>query len=132
MYLVEIQAGREALYESVDALGAAIRRGDLGPHSRIFHRASAKWVSITVHPEFRKAMAARESEPLPSLARRQWTFYGLEVRSYEAPEPPPTNGDAAEEGPPESRAGRPGWRGVLDRALRNFSSVFKTSEPSTT
>ncbi len=59
MYLVEIEAGREEMYDSVDALASAIRRGDVGPQARIFHRASSSWVSITVHPEFKKATASR-------------------------------------------------------------------------
>ena len=76
MYLVEIEAGREQVYPSVEALAAAIRRGVIGPDSRIFHRASSSWISITLHPEYRKAMAARAAEPLPPLARSQWTFFG--------------------------------------------------------
>ena len=60
MYLVEIEAGREQVYPSVEALAAAIQRGVIGPDSRIFHRASSSWISITLHPEYRKAMAARE------------------------------------------------------------------------
>lgn len=67
MYLVEIETGREQLYDSVAALASAIRSGDVGSQSRIFHRASSSWVSITVHPEFKKATAARQSG-----SRRGW------------------------------------------------------------
>ena len=59
MYLVEIEAGREQLYQSVEALASAIRGGVIGPDSRIFHRASSSWISITLHPEYRKAVASR-------------------------------------------------------------------------
>jgi hypothetical protein len=95
MYLVEIETGREQLYPSVEALGAAVRAGVIGPDSRIFHRASSTWISITLHPEYRKAMAARATEPLPPLQRSQWTFFGNEtpereiVDTHAAPAKPP-------------------------------------------
>jgi hypothetical protein len=78
MYLVEIEAGREQLFQTVEAFAAAIRGGLIGPDSRIFHRASSSWISITLHPEYRKALAARKAEPLPPLSRNQWTFFGTE------------------------------------------------------
>ena len=78
MYLVEIEAGREQVYPSVESLAAAIRGGVIGPDSRIYHRASSSWISITLHPEYRKAAAGRPQEPLPPLARNQWTFFGTE------------------------------------------------------
>jgi hypothetical protein len=83
MYLVEIEAGREQLYQTVEAFAAAIRSGVIGPDSRIFHRASSSWISITLHPEYRKAMAARRAEPLPPLSRNQWTFFGSEPATRE-------------------------------------------------
>ena len=79
MYLVEIEAGREQVYHSLQALGAAIHGGVIGPDSRIFHRASSSWISITLHPVYRKAMAARAAAPLPPLKRSQWTFFGTEA-----------------------------------------------------
>lgn len=78
MYLVEIESGREQLFESSDALAAAIRGGLIGPQSRIFHRATSSWISITLHPEYRKVVPDRPAEPLPPLARNQWTFFGTE------------------------------------------------------
>ena len=127
MYLVEIEAGREALYDSTSALAAAIRRGEVGPQARIFHRTSSSWISITLHPEFRKAAAARLSEPLPPLARSQWTFFGVEPIGREIDEPPAAGGDA---GQPTAKTteshGR--LRNLLGRAFRSFSSTTKTSE----
>ena len=84
MYLVEIEAGREAAVR----VGRRARRrpfaaASSGPESRIFHRASSSWVSITVHPEYKKVMADLASEPLPPLARKQWTFFGLEPSGRE-------------------------------------------------
>jgi len=129
MFLVEIEAGREALYNSVNALAEAIHRGEVGPQSRIFHRASSSWISITLHPEFKKAVAARDSEPLPPLARTQWTFFGAEARGREIDETPPTKREAK---PPISKPSesRPGLRGLLGRAFRSRTPAPRTSEAS--
>lgn len=117
MYLVEIEVGREQHYESTEALASAIRQGEVRPDSRIFHRASGNWVSITVHPEYRKVMA----EPLPPLARTRWTFFGLESRGREIDEP---MGDGAEAGTTAVATERPrGWRGLLRRVLRPRSTT---------
>jgi hypothetical protein len=129
MYLVEIEAGREALYDSVKALAEAIRRGEVGPQSRIFHRASSSWISITLHPEFKKAAAARDSEPLPPLARTQWTFFGAEPRGREIDETPVKKGEAKQPTGKTSES-RPGLRGLLGRAFRNRAPSPTTPEPS--
>jgi transglutaminase-like putative cysteine protease len=134
MYLVEIEAGREELFESVDSLGAAIRRGDVGPRSRIFHRASSSWISITLHPEFKKAAAAvtsapLASEPLPPLARKQWTFYGVEPIAREIHEAPAPESTAPEPAPADAGERR-GLSGLLARAFRNISPSPRAPEPS--
>lgn len=127
MYLVEIEPGREELYDSVTALAEAIRRGEVGPRSRIFHRASSSWISIMLHPEFKKATAARDNEPLPPLARTQWTFFGLEPRGREIDEPPATDGNAGRTAD-KSSGSRRRLRGLLGRALRLLSPTPETSE----
>ncbi len=118
MYLVELESGREQLYESVEALAAAIRANEIGPESRIFHRASSSWVSITVHPEYRKALTARSSQPLPPLVRRQWTFFGVEAKEREILEVPTGAFSQAET---EARPARRGLRAIFARALRRPS-----------
>ncbi len=128
MFLVEIEAGREALYNSVDALGEAIRRGEVGPQARIFHRASRNWISITLHPEFKKAVAARDSEPLPPLARTQWTFFGLEAKGREIDETPVKKPEAKQ--PAGKTSGRSRLRALLDRTFRSRSATPRTSETS--
>jgi hypothetical protein len=56
-YLVEVTPGRELVYETQLALRAAIRSGQISADSRIFHRATASWISITKHPEYRRVQA---------------------------------------------------------------------------
>ena len=118
MYLVEIEAGREQVYQSVEALAAAIRRGVIGPDSRIFHRASSSWISITLHPEYRKAMAARAAEPLPPLSRSRWTFFGTETPGREiADAAEPAQAQPAAEPAPKRR----GLRALFSRRRRSPS-----------
>jgi len=54
MYLVELKPGKEEAFQSVEELAAAIRRDEINSQSRIFHRASAKWISITLHPVYKQ------------------------------------------------------------------------------
>ncbi len=124
MYLVEIEAGREQLYQSVEALASAIRGGVIGPDSRIFHRASSSWISITLHPEYRKAVASRSQEPLPPLVRTQWTFFGNEpagrsvdtAETVESPEKPEVQPDSAPRG----------LRALFGRARRASSDAVES------
>jgi hypothetical protein len=78
MYLVELRPGKEELYRTGEELAAAIRTGDVDVHSRIYHRATSKWISVTLHPHY-KAIAA-EREPTahampPGDQRQAWTFF---------------------------------------------------------
>ena len=78
MYLVELQPGTEVLYHSVAELTAAIRSGDVGSQSWIYHRVSSTWVPITVHPEYKKVTGLPSSVELPPLTRKRWTFFNAE------------------------------------------------------
>lgn len=75
MYLVELRPGKEQLYRSVNELAAAIRCGDIDAQSRIYHRLTSRWISITLHPQF-KAIASIEAvdiRPTPSpIAQQPW------------------------------------------------------------
>jgi hypothetical protein len=64
-YLVEVTPGRELLYRTPGALRAAMRDGTITADSRIFHRATARWISITKHPEYRRYQA----DPPPEAVR---------------------------------------------------------------
>jgi hypothetical protein len=73
MYLVELKPGKEELYRTVDDLALAIRNGDVDARSRIYHRSTAKWISITLHPQY-KAIVAGHKEELSRPARKGWGF----------------------------------------------------------
>jgi hypothetical protein len=90
MYLVERRPGREDLYRSKEELAAAIDRGEVDSASRIFHRATSTWISITLHPLFKARIAERAQEPpppLPPLPRKSWTFLPVEAPSEELTQP---------------------------------------------
>jgi len=76
MYLVELRPGKEELYRTGDELAAAIRNGDVDVHSRIYHRATSKWISITLHPQFKAIVSQKSSERLPELEQTNWAFLG--------------------------------------------------------
>jgi hypothetical protein len=54
MYLVELKPGKEEAFKSAEELAAAIRREEVNAQSRIFHRATSKWISITLHPVYKQ------------------------------------------------------------------------------
>lgn len=72
MYLVELRPGKEELYRTGDDLAIAIRGGDVDSRSRIYHRATAKWISITLHPQYKAIVAGQRDEPMARPARKAW------------------------------------------------------------
>ncbi|MFL5403514.1 MAG: hypothetical protein ACJ8BF_11925, partial [Gemmatimonadales bacterium] len=76
MYLVELRPGKEELYRSSDELALAIRNGDVDARSRIYHRATAKWISITLHPQYKAIITTPKDEPVTRSGRKGWTFLG--------------------------------------------------------
>jgi hypothetical protein len=76
MYLVELRPGKEELYRSSDELALAIRSGDVDERSRVYHRATAKWISITLHPQYKAIVAAAKEEPSHRPVRRGWSILG--------------------------------------------------------
>jgi hypothetical protein len=94
MYLVELRPGKEELYRSSDELALAIRSGDVDARSRVYHRATAKWISITLHPQYKAIVAAAKEDPVTRPARRVWGILGGTGDQSATPAEPerPTNG----------------------------------------
>jgi hypothetical protein len=72
MYLVELRPGKEELYRTGDELAAAIRNGDVDVHSRIYHRATSKWISITLHPQFKAIITPKSAERRSQPEQSHW------------------------------------------------------------
>ena len=94
MYLVELRPGKEELYRSSDELALAIRSGDVDARSRVYHRATAKWISITLHPQYKAIVAAAKEDPVTRPTRRVWSILGGTGDQSASPAEPerPTNG----------------------------------------
>ncbi len=108
MYLVELRPGKEELYRTGDELAAAIRNGDVDMHSRIYHRATSKWISVTLHPQYKAIVAERPAVALPPLERSTWTFFNdsadtLAGANDPAPEPDANEGDDSDSSNPWRR-----------------------------
>ncbi|HET6778241.1 MAG TPA: hypothetical protein VFH26_05090 [Gemmatimonadales bacterium] len=102
MYLVELRPGKEELYRSSDELALAIRNGDVDSRSRVYHRATAKWISITLHPQYKAIVAAAKEDPAARPGRR-WSILGGSQESGHASQPATTT----ENGPLMHRWRRP-------------------------
>lgn len=110
MYLVELRPGKEELYRTGDELAAAIRSGDVDMHSRIYHRATSKWISVTLHPQYKAIVDERPAEPpLPPLERSTWTFFNDSADTLAGANDPAPEAEAksGEESDPNQTWGRP-------------------------
>jgi hypothetical protein len=109
MYLVELRPGKEELYRTTEELAAAIRKGDVDAHSRIYHRATSKWISVTLHPQFKAIVAERVAPPLPPMERTNWTFFNDSSATLEAA---PEASEDSDEGKAGGDSNHP-WRRPL-------------------
>jgi hypothetical protein len=64
MYRIELAPGEEALFRNMDELAKGIHSGVIGPHARIWHGASNKWLPIDFHPHYKIA----KERPAPLAA----------------------------------------------------------------
>ncbi|HEX5963026.1 MAG TPA: hypothetical protein VFY42_04845 [Gemmatimonadales bacterium] len=104
MYLVELKPGKEELYRTGDDLALAIRDGDVDSRSRIYHRATAKWISITLHPQYKAIVSAQVNETTARPARKVWGLLPSSLTSGVASEVPSTETE------PGSGAVRRRWK----------------------
>ena len=101
MYLVELRPGKEELYRTGDDLAAAIRSGEVDGHSRIYHRSTSKWISITLHPQYKAIVTAPPAPPAQS-DRNSWTYLTAQAETLESAVAEPDGLDAEQR--PESDA----------------------------
>jgi hypothetical protein len=114
MYLVDLGSGKETLFRSGKELAEAIRGGIVGEQSRIYHRARATWLPITVHPEYRRITDEHPAVSQTPSIQRQWTFMrGEEADTRPAPVPTPPAQEVI--GMPQAARS---WRQSLGSAFR--------------
>ena len=117
MYLVELRPGKEELYRTGDDLAAAIRSGEVDGHSRIYHRSTSKWISITLHPQYKAIVA---DKPAKAADRTGWTYLTDQAETLEStavePEAPDDEGD--------SDNGGSAWRRPVTLGITGLFLVF--------
>ncbi|HEX2220271.1 MAG TPA: hypothetical protein VHG35_15820 [Gemmatimonadales bacterium] len=124
MYLVELRPGKEELYRTVDDLAAAIRSGEVDGHSRIYHRSTSKWISITLHPQY-KAILAQPPAGQPA-DRSNWTYLTDQAETLKGatdPESPETP-SAPESGSGASEASDSPWRRPMTLGISGLFLVL--------
>jgi hypothetical protein len=126
MYLVELRPGKEELYRTGDDLAAAIRRGDVDVHSRIYHRATSKWISITLHPQYKAIVAQKTAEPLPPLERSTWTYLNAQSETLAGAdsEHDGSSADPASGGAPAVERAMPPWRRLFALSVAGLALLF--------
>ncbi len=128
MYLVELRPGKEELYRTGDDLAAAIRRGDVDVHSRIYHRATSKWISITLHPHYKAIATMKPPAPPAAQDRGSWTYLNAQSETLEVNEPPAEADQSQTEpeaggAPPVERQSRP-WRRLFALSVAGLALLF--------
>ena len=124
MYLVELRPGKEELYRSGDELAAAIRRGDVDVHSRIYHRATSKWISVTLHPQFKAIVAQKAAEPLPALERNSWTYLTAQAETLQSQHSDVTDGQHGGSGEVPSTGRAHPWRRMFGLGVAGTALVL--------
>ena len=123
MIVIQLESGKTRGFTTAQELGVAIRRGELGPATRIYHRTSDRWLPLSLHPEYRRAEAEREQVTAKALQRRHWTFLPREASTEEqtpGTEAPAATPPAAATTQPPAEP-KPGWLGSTLRRLRSRS-----------
>jgi hypothetical protein len=120
MYLVELRPGKEELYRTVDDLAAAIRSGEVDGHSRIYHRSTSKWISITLHPQY-KAILAQPPASQPT-DRSNWTYLTDQAETLKGASDPESPQTASEPGP--SEASDSPWRRPMTLGISGLFLVL--------
>ena len=88
MYLIRLANGEEAIFKTVQELGAGIRKGVVGPTASIFHRRTSEWLPIDSHPHFRFAQSLADGAgPLSAAAADEVPSTASPIANAPAPEP---------------------------------------------
>jgi hypothetical protein len=119
MYLVELRPGKEELYRTGDDLAAAIRSGEVDGHSRIYHRATSKWISITLHPQYKAIIAEKPARPADAS---DWTFIAAQAELLEGATQPEPQADSPSEG--DEGQGENPWRRPLALGISGLFLLF--------
>ncbi|MGH7579811.1 MAG: hypothetical protein ACREM9_06540, partial [Gemmatimonadales bacterium] len=121
-----LRPGKEELYRTGDDLAAAIRSGEVDGHSRIYHRSTSKWISITLHPQYKAITAQKPAQQ----GDRSWTYLTDQAETLESTVGEPEGGldrtsqpeDDHRDG--ESDNGDSPWRRPITLGISGLFLVF--------
>jgi hypothetical protein len=109
MYRIRLTSGEEAVYRTIDELAIGVHSGVIGAEAEIFHKKSAKWLPIRLHPAFKAALEKRPGsapaleEPLEAEADQLAPIHAASPPPFPPPLPPPPF--TAEPRPKEAASG---------------------------
>ena len=58
MFRIKLGSGDESVFDSFEELAFGIGTGVIGPDAQIYHDRAEKWLPVTVHPAYKKAVGA--------------------------------------------------------------------------
>jgi hypothetical protein len=58
MFRIKLPSGEESLYNSADDFTLAVQRGAVTPDAAIFHAKAERWVPVSSHPTYHRAVSA--------------------------------------------------------------------------
>lgn len=71
MYRIRLATGHETVFETVEDIARGVSTGTITPECAIFHAKAGKWLPITVHPLYERALeVAQEMAARPARPRR--------------------------------------------------------------
>jgi hypothetical protein len=124
MYLVELRPGKEELYRTGDDLAAAIRSGEVDGHSRIYHRSTSKWISITLHPQYKAIVAEKPAKPGD---KNSWTYLTAQAETLESAVPDTDSAEPVSESEPregDNDGDDTPWRRPLALGISGLFLIF--------
>jgi hypothetical protein len=100
-------------------------------HSRIYHRSTSKWISITLHPQYKAIVAAKPAQPSQS-DRSSWTYLTAQAETLESAVAEPEGGIDSErrsesdpsDGTSDGEGGDSPWRRPITLGISGLFLVF--------
>jgi len=68
MFRIKLPSGEESLYESAEDFTLAVQRGAVTPDAAIYHAKAERWVPVSSHPTYHRAVSATRPSVRPIRA----------------------------------------------------------------
>jgi hypothetical protein len=101
MYRIEVKAGEETVFRTIEELATGIRNGFITPRARIYHAASQKWLPIEFHPHYKKALEG-DFTPAPPVPQPSLAAMPAPTFAFPSAAPAPASSSAPAKTPPSA------------------------------